>query len=184
MNLVQHLGKYKKEFSLSDDQFEAIRNGNIDTLVENILSAKDASLKEKYSKYLALFAKNMIRFIDDQIYFEIASKDVLESSNWFISQDIVGEAPLKTGMSMHEEALLYVASVYAEEELSVVDELAKDSVSEFLNLHNGIYLVNMSNWGIELKMNPQQIQENTPISEDYLIVNVIMTKGTFQLVLA
>ncbi|KGR80261.1 hypothetical protein [Ureibacillus manganicus] len=178
------LSEYKKGFSLSDDQFEAIRNGNIDTLVENILSSEDVSLQEKYGKYISLFAKNMIRFIDSQVYLEVADNSSLESTNWFISQDIVGEASLKTGFSMNEDALLAVASVYAEEDLTVVDALAKDAVSEFLNLHNGIYLVNMSNWGIELTMNPQQIQESTPLYEGSLIVNVHSSKGSFQLVLS
>lgn len=177
------LNDYKTENSLSDDQFEEIRNGSVEALIENILS-KSPEFHEKYSSYLSLFAKNIIRFIDDQVYLEIASVDDIVDSNWYIYQEITGEAPLKTGMSMNEEALLYMASVYAEEQLFEVDTLAKDSVSEFLNLHNGIYLVNMSNWGTELKMNPQQVLENTPISETPLVVNVNMSKGTFQLILA
>lgn len=177
------LAEYKNEFSLSDDQFDAIRNGNIDTLVENMLSVQDGNFQEMHSKYLSLFAKNMIRFIDDQVYLEIARNDI-ESSNWFISQEIIGETPLTTGLSLNDEALLTVASIYAEEELSAVDALAKDAVSEFLNLHNGIYLVNMSNWGVELTMNPQQIQESTPSNENSFIVNVQMSKGSFQLVLS
>ncbi|BDH60484.1 hypothetical protein MTP04_06140 [Lysinibacillus sp. PLM2] len=177
------LNDFKSENSLSDDQFEQIRNGNVEALIENILS-KSPEFHGKYNSYLSLFTKNIIRFIDDQVYLELASVNDIVDSNWYIYQEITGKAPLKTGMSMNEEALLYLASVYAEEQLFEVDALAKDSVSEFLNLHNGIYLVNMSNWGTDLKMNPQQVLEYTPISKTPLVVNVNMSKGTFQLILA
>jgi CheY-specific phosphatase CheX len=65
-----------------------------------------------------------------------------------------------------------------------VDELAKSSVSEFLNLHNGIYLVNMSNWGIELKMKPQEVIENATVSGKSFIVTINTSKGPFQLMIS
>lgn len=180
----QALTDYKKEYSLSDDQFEALRNGNIDTLIENILIQNDADIQETYSKYLSLFAKNMIRFIDDQVYLELEKDTQIEQGNWVIYQEIVGQAPLFTALNVQEDALLHIASVYAEEELSEVDELAKDAVSEFLNLHNGIYLVNMSNWGTELTMKPQNITKAENVSGEILVVTVQTSKGSFQLLLS
>ena len=84
----------------------------------------------------------------------------------------------------NEEVFLHIASVYAEEELTEVDELAKASVSEFLNLHNGIYSVNMSNWGIELTMKPQEVIENATVSGESFLVTVNTSKGSFQLILS
>ena len=178
------LNDYKQEYSLSDEQFEALRNGNIDTLVESILMKKDDNLQETYSKYLSLFAKNMNRFIDDQVYLELEENTPVDQGNWVVSQEIIGEAPLFTALNLQEDALLHIASVYAEEELSEVDELAKDAVSEFLNLHNGIYLVNMSNCGTELTMKPQKITKASKISGELLAVTVKTSKGSFQLLLS
>lgn len=178
------LNDYKREYSLSDDQFEAIRSGNIETLVENILIGKDSDVKEKYSNYISLFTKNMIRFIDDQVYLEINDNDVPKQGNWLVCQEIIGEAPLFTAFNLDEKSLLHIASVYAEEEIPTVDELAKDAVSEFLNLHNGIYLVNMSNWGTELKMNPQQVIAEASITGNLLPITVNTSKGSFQLLLS
>lgn len=178
------LTDYKKEYSLSDDQFEAIRSGNIETLVESILIGKDADVQEKYSNYLSLFAKNMIRFIDDQVYLEIDENATVEQGNWLVCQEITGDAPLFTALNLNDNTLLHIASVYAEEEITSVDELAKDAVSEFLNLHNGIYLVNMSNWGTELKMNPQQVIAEASITGNLLPVTVSTSKGSFQLLLS
>lgn len=178
------LSEYKKENSLSDDQFEAIKSGSIELLVGNIIAGNDSNINTKYEKYLSLFAKNMIRFIDDQVYLEIGELEDIQQGNWLVHQDIIGEAPLFTAICANEEVFLHIASVYAEEELITVDELAKDAVSEFLNLHNGIYLVNMSNWGTELTMNPQEVIENATISGASFLVTVNTSKGAFQLILS
>lgn len=177
------LNDYKKENSISDDQFKAIKNGNIESLVESILDAKDSTKKITYGKYLSLFVKNIIRFIDDQVYLEIAGEDD-KQGKWLVHQEILGQFPLFTAISANEEVFLHIASIYAEEKLNEVDELAKASVSEFLNLHNGIYLVNMSNWGIELKMKPQEVIENANVSGELFIVTVHTSKGSFQLILS
>jgi len=177
------LNHYKRDFSLSDDKFEAIKRGDIDALVTNILDHKESNTIEKYGNYLTLFAKNMIRFIDDQVYLEVCDHKQNEG-NWLVHQDIVGEAPLFTAISAQEDVFLYIASAYAEEELTEVDELAKASVSEFLNLHNGIYLVNMSNEGIELNMNPQEVVESAKVNGEGLLVTVHTSKGKFDLFLS
>ncbi len=176
------LNDYKKENSLSDEQFENIRNGNIDLLLDSVLHTNEAITK--YGRYLSLFAKNMIRFIDNQTYLEVSENNYIEPGNWLIKQEIVGQSPLFTGFSTDDETLLYIASVYAEEELTDADGLAKDAVSEFLNLHNGIYLVNMSNSGTELTMQPQRVIEGASISGELFKVKVITSKGAFQLVLS
>lgn len=178
------LNDYKKENSLSDNQFEAIRNGSIELLVDNILDVKDIEKKTKYGQYLSLFAKSMIRFIDDQVYLEVATLEDKYPENWLVRQEILGKAPLFTAIDANEEVFLHIASIYAEEELMEVDELAKDAVSEFLNLHNGIYLVNMSNWGTELTMNPQKVMKNVTVSGDTFLVSVNTSKGSFQLILS
>ena len=178
------LKDYKEENSLSDDQFNAIRNGSIELLVDKFLDENGEEEKLKYGQYLSLFAKNMIRFIDGQVFFEMEVHDDLQPENWVVRQVIVGEAPLFTAIGSNKEVFLYLASVYAEEELTKVDELAEGAVSEFLNSHNGIYLVNMSNWGTELTMNPQEVVKNATVSGDVFLVTVNTSKGPFQLILS
>lgn len=177
------LNDYKKENSLSDEQFEAIQSGNVETIIEYLLS-KNPEAREKFGNYVSLFTKNLIRFIDDQIYLEINNQNKVDDGNWLIYQRIDGDAPLFTGINANDNALLFIASKYAEEKLTVVDELAKDAVCEFLNLHNGIHLVNMSNNGIELSMNPQEIELNPKITGELFVIDVIIPNGKFQLVLS
>jgi hypothetical protein len=178
------LHDYKKENSLSDDQFEAIKSGSIEALVGNILDVKDANRKTTFERYLSLFAKNLIRFIDNQVYIEVEGLAISQPGDWLVHQNITGESPLFTAIAANENVFLYLASKHAEEELTEVDELAKASVSEFLNLHNGIYLVNMSNWGKKLNMEPQKVLENASVAGESLLVTVNTSEGSFQLILS
>ncbi|MFE8700154.1 hypothetical protein ACFYKX_06005 [Cytobacillus sp. FJAT-54145] len=180
------LNDYKKDYSLTDDKFEAIKSGDIDALVETLLDGKASTSKDFYKEYLSLFAKNLIRFVDDQVYLEFSGMNDGHLSDWYVYQEITGDSPLYTGVAANEDVFLYIASKYAEEDLAVVDELAQASVSEFLNLHNGIFLVNMSNKGIELNMKPQSVVNEVStkgVNADFL-VTVSISKGTFHLLLS
>lgn len=179
------LNDYKKENSLSDEQFDAIKNGSMESFVESILNGRDSEEKTVYGNYLSLFVKNMIRFIDGQVYLEVAGQGGnQQEKKWLVQQEITGESPLFTAIAADEEVFLHIASKFAEEELTEVNEFAKAAVSEFLNLQNGIYLVNMSNLGIELNMKPQKVMDNATISGESLLVIVNTTKGAFQLILS
>lgn len=178
------LHDYKNENSLSEDQFEAFKSGSIESLVDNLLETQDSEKKAIYGKYLSLFAKNLIRFVDDQVYLEVAGQTIPQTVNWFVHQEIIGESPLFTAIAANEEVFLHIASQHAEEELTEVDELAKASVCEFLNLTNGIYLVNMSNWGFELNMKPQAVIESATVTGELFVVTVNTSKGAFQLLLS
>jgi CheY-specific phosphatase CheX len=77
------------------------------------------------------------------------------------------------------------AARFAQEEITEPDELAQASVGEFLNLHNGIFLVNMSNNGVELEMHPQQVEENYTFTNPgkAYIITCSMTWGKFDVLL-
>lgn len=180
------LNNYKKEHSLSDEQFDAIKAGDIDALVETVVGLEGSSDKELYTNYLSLFAKNLIRFIDDQVRLEAKEVSDQYEAKWMVTQLIKreGEQSFSTGIGCDDETFLKFASIYAEEAIDEIDELAKASVSEFLNLHNGIFLVNMSNRGVELDMEPQQIQENAVIHDrTKLILTAYLSFGAIDIVI-
>ena len=180
------LNEYKQLHSLSDEKFEAIKNGNIEALVENLLNLADIE-KREYAHYISLFIKNMIRFIDERAYVEVSEFNQEIKADWIVSQEIKGEESFFTALAFDESVLIKIASIYAEEELLEADELAQASASEFLNLHNGIFLVNMSNKGVELGMEPQIIEENAALSapqETSLLLNVYTSEGSFKLLIS
>ncbi|WP_108671967.1 hypothetical protein [Peribacillus acanthi] len=180
------LDSYKKEYGLTEEKFDSIKNGDIETLVETLIPSSDEKKKGSFISYLSLFIKNMVRFIDDTVYVDIHPLNGKLEASHFVSQEIIGDSSLFTAIGADHEVFLKLASIYAEEQLEEVDELTKASVSEFLNLHNGIYLVNMSNEGTELEMKPQRYQENVEIEllASGYYVQVLTSFGPFFMVLS
>lgn len=180
------LSQYKHDHGLSDDQFAAVKEGDIDALVSNLLKIDDVSNKQELTEYLSLFSKNIIRFIDSQVYIEIAEITEDYSNEWIISQEIQGERPLYTAIAADEKVFLQIASKYAQEEIDSANSLAIASVGEFLNLHNGIYLVNMSDQGIELDMTPQEAKQNATLDglQSGYRVTINLSNGKFDLLLS
>lgn len=182
----QALESYKTEHSLSDQQFDAIQEGNIDVLLNALLPIDTNENIQTYKEYILLFSKNMIRFIDDQIRLEIGSLDESLTDDWLIFQEIGGEDSLFSAIIANDATLVELAKKYSQEDINGPDELAQASLSEFLNLHNGIFLVNMSNRGIELDMKPQKIVQKGKVTDltGGFVISIHLPTNTFKLVLS
>ena len=78
------------------------------------------------------------------------------------------------------------ASRYAKMEFTEFDEYVKASLEDFLNLHNGLFSVNMSNEvSMELTLDPPA-QETDPVltlSDNAFVIPVIYPFGTIYLIL-
>ncbi|QGQ93996.1 hypothetical protein EHS13_03270 [Paenibacillus psychroresistens] len=181
---AEALNKYKQEYSLSDEQFNLIVNGNIETLLEAVLSKGGFTEQDALSDYISLFAKSLIRFVDSNIRLELISIEEKVAYDWVAQQAILSgdhSGSRITAIGGSEAAFLQLASMYAQESIEEPDEMMKASVGEFLNLHNGIYLVNRSNDGVELDMLPQTVTQqdelvaNTPITAVIRIIGAYFT---------
>ncbi|NOU92723.1 hypothetical protein GC093_05700 [Paenibacillus sp. LMG 31456] len=160
------LEQYKKEYSLTDDQFDSIIKGSIEALLESVLLRGGLSKYPAISDYISLFAKNLIRFIDNDVRLELSPTSE-PSFDWVAEQHIL--APNRytsrfTAIGGSESSLLLFASKYAQETVDMPGEMMEACIGEFLNLHNGIYLVNLSNQNVELDLDPQVVVPGTEFS--------------------
>jgi len=146
--LEQALKDYQDEYGFSDREFASIQEGNVELLLTKTLQL--APGEENWNNYLFLFARNLVRFVDPYAWLELPGDS--QVGEWSVEQQIEGEFMLKTGLTGGERDLSALASAFAGEPIAAMDELGQASVAEFLNLHNGIFLVNMSNEGTELRM--------------------------------
>jgi CheY-specific phosphatase CheX len=150
------VNNYKRDYNLTNEKFNLLQNENIDEIVNTFYSFKDSSESYIYKEYLSLFIRNVIRFIDD----DFRPLDIIPINNFKlecgVSQEIRGEINLKTYITAEEETFIKFAGKFTKETLLTNDEYVKASVGEFLNLVNGIYLVNMSNNNVELELTPQK----------------------------
>jgi hypothetical protein len=163
------INEYKKEYSISDKEFEAIQKDDVDEIVKTFIKFKGSKNERLLKDYLALFTRNLIRFIDTEAVISGVAKLEEYEGSFAAKQAIKGEINLTTYIEAEEKSFIKFASKYAEEELESVDEMVEASVGEFLNLHNGIFLVNMSNAGIDLEMNPQEVYSKIKLHNVYKV---------------
>lgn len=183
--LQKALDSYKKESGLSTRQFNVVRNDDILEIERIFENYGESRLAKTCSEYVILLLKNIIRFIDDNPTIEINRLNSGYKAEWYAQQEIVGNIGINTGIACDTPVFIALAGRFAQEEFTEADELAKDSVGEFLNLHNGIFLVNMSNNGIELEMKPQTVAKDTVVSVSgkAYCISCHMTWGKFDVIL-
>lgn len=183
--LKSALEGYKRESGMSNRQFNVIGQDDEDGLGQTFRNLGENTLSKVYGDYVTLLVRNIIRFIDDNPTVEINILSGGYRSEWYIYQEIFGSIRMTTGIACDNRAFMELASRYAGEKLTEADELAQASVGEFLNLHNGIFLVNMSNNGIELEMKPQTVVEGykTESADKAYIITCRLNWGKFDLII-
>ena len=154
------LEDYKKESGLSEKAFEALKANDVDAVAEALVQLPELGESKMYVDYFALFVRNLVRFIDDHILLEKAVKVDLEAFDCLICQEIEGRYKFFTGVAGAESAMAEFASRFAKMAVDGMDEVARDSLGEFMNVHNGLYLSKLSNEWVELELLPPEYKHN------------------------
>ncbi len=151
----QEINLYKIEYGLNDDQFEAIRNGDVHVVATAFMTfEKEEKVQQFYIEFVTLFVKNLIRFVDTHVSIDRVQRiDELEYPH-LISQYLVGEDTFFTAVGGSEEVFLTLAEKYATTSFEAFDEYAIDACQEFLNVTTGLFAVNLSDQDIEYTLKP------------------------------
>jgi len=151
-----YLNDYKKDSGFSPQEFEALKNNDIDSITKALVHMPELGDAKIYVDYFALFVRNLVRFIDDHILLEGAAKVAHEKFDCLIHQEIDGRFKFFTGFSGPEAAMAEFARRFAKMDVSGMDAVAKDSLGEFMNIHNGLFLSKLSNDWVELELLPPE----------------------------
>lgn len=183
----EELNNYKKDYNLTNEKFNSLQNENIDEIIDMFYNFNDSTESSTYKNYLSIFIKNIIRFIDTNFKpVEIIPINEYKLQ-WGVSQEIIGETKLYTYIAADEKSFIDFAGKYAKETYTTNNEYVQAAAGEFLNLVNGLYLVNMSNNDVELELTPQNILSEvnlTNLSEGFCIpidfsfgrINIIISR--------
>lgn len=184
--LENALDAYKEDCQLTVEQIEILQQGDIDKIVHVFLKFEDSMRSKIYGDYTALLLKNIIRLLDEKPYLEKNPPLNNYAAEWLVCQEIHGQYDLFTGIAADKEMFLTLASKFAGEKFTSIDEMAKASVAEFLNVHNGVFLVNMSNQNIELQMNPQDLYHQVTINNKNgtYVIPIFLAEGKFDLIIS
>lgn len=173
------LEKYKIKNQLSDEAMEIMKRDDVDGMIDIFLDFDETFDQETCRNYYALLIRNMIRFVDRNIWFEEMQKTCNYKSPYLITQVLEGRDRIMTGIAGDAGTLLQFAAQFADEPLEEMDDMMEDAVGEFLNLHNGIFTVNMSDQGREMELEPQVCLTNAVLngSVEYYVVPVYFPYG-------
>jgi hypothetical protein len=152
--------QYRQDSRLTADEIQALKNNDVKKITEIFLKNVSGEHNRMAHEYFELFIRNIVRFIDDEIRVEEADETDSYQFNYLITQRIEGEYGFFSGFAAPETVLTKFASIYAEEELDAMNEMAKDSLGEFLNCQNGLFLSHLSHKGIELDLLPAEVKKD------------------------
>lgn len=150
-------------------------------LIRSFCSFTTVTENDKLVAYLHLLFNNLIRFIGS----DFTPLNLVPLSDYRTGcascQKIDGPFSIQSVIDMDEKAATLFATRYAGEAFESFDEYCQASLDDFLNLHNGLFLVNMSNsYDIELQLNPPEVINDInymPSGNTYFLP-IIFTFGT------
>lgn len=160
--LAEAVASYKKENSLTDLDLAEEKNDKLRQMVSEFYHFETSDNAKFYTEYVTLLFRNLTRFIGDDfmpLEAEIINRFACTRS---VTQRITGEGNFLTTVDADEPAYLKLAERFAGEELGGSLEYADAIVGEFLNQHNGLFIVNLSNeFGEEYTLTPQTCYGST-----------------------
>ena len=148
--------EYISENSIAEEDLPMEDGETVLSLVKDYCSDLISCNKEYQLEYIQLLLNNLIRFIGGDF---TLLRPVIRSTSYptqkFAAQKITGSYQVTSILDMSEETAIQFASRYVGEEFTSFDEYVQASMEDFLNLHNGLFNVNISNsYSVELGLEP------------------------------
>jgi CheY-specific phosphatase CheX len=154
------LAKYREESGFTQDEIDVLKRNNPDEIVKMLLrdiQGQDAVL---FKAYIELFVRNIIRFVDREMIIEKPFVSDAYAYENVAFQKIVGAHTIITGIAAADKAAVKFASIYADDKFETMDIYAKDSLGEFMNCQNGLFISNLYHQNIKCDLEPQQTAQN------------------------
>ncbi|MDY6306769.1 MAG: chemotaxis protein CheX [Oribacterium sp.] len=181
------------ETLLADYQFDADisdlgteENEESENIIRKFFADAERPVDDYTLLYLNMVFNDFVRFIGSDFTPLPAVKMPTYTSTHCISQNVTGEISLVSRLDMDDRAAIGFASRFAKMEFEKYDDYVIASIGDFLNLHNGLYSVNMSNqYAVELELDPPMEEDKKSISVDdrTYVIPVIYPFGTVHLIL-
>lgn len=154
------LAEYKKSATITEQDFLAETEEKAEQILNTYYQISPEDAFDGVTEYISLLMKNLVRFIGDDFSLLKSEKGEYVPAEVMACQPISGSVNLATAICTDKLSFIRFASRYAKEEFQEFDEYVEASVGEFLNLHNGLFIVNMSEQkNVELELQPQLVEE-------------------------
>ncbi len=141
---------------------------------------------DSYAEFTELFMRSFMRFMDTPAvinYCEPEYEGMFASH--IVSQRLSGQISFVSGIYANDRIFVEMAKRYSREEIDDADEMAEDSISEFLNVVNGLFVVDLGKRDLDLDLEAPRIGQNKhPQGSKQLQLCVDTGFGSLTLVMA
>ncbi len=170
VDLENLITEYKSIYEIYDLELIEEQKHMVDKLLADFYLPEDLPHAEYILSYLTLLFNDLVRFIgEDFTTLNIITLPEVPT-NFCIFQEVEGSFSFMSALDMDQETAITFASRYIKEELSEFNEYVAASMEDFLNLHNGLYSVNMSNdYSMELHLQPPAEHKEELLATEYPI---------------
>lgn len=178
--------EYQAEYQLTEHDFADEQNDKVMQLIQTFYQLDGIKDSELFTQYISLLFNNIIRFIGKDFTPHEAVKLSIYPTEQCVSQTITGDFATETAVDMNEPSFIAFASRYAGEDFTDNDEYVQASVEDFINLNNGLYVVNLSNESsIELSLEPPTSRHSVELDEDteYFQLPITFPFGTVNFII-
>lgn len=136
---------YRSKNEMIDLDMTIETQESLSRLFDNFFIISETPVSDYERMYIELLFNNFIRFIgDDFTPLSVEVCNVFPTANC-VAQKVNGSHPFTSYINMDTDTAIEFASRYVGEQFQDLDEYVAASLDDFLNLHNGLYIVNISN---------------------------------------
>ena len=141
---------------------------------------------ETYAEFTELFMRSFMRFMDTPAIINYCGPDNEGMfASHIVSQRLSGQLSFVSGIYASDKMFVEMAKRYSREEIDDADEMAEDSISEFLNVVNGLFVVDPGKRDLDLDLEAPRIGQNKhPQGSKQLQLCIDTGFGSFTLVMA
>lgn len=187
VDLENLITEYKSVYEIYDLELMEEQRQMVDKLLSDFYLPEDLPHSEHILSYLTLLFNNLVRFIGED--FTTLSVMTLPEvpTNFCIAQEIEGSFSFLSALDMEQDTAIAFASRYVNDEFDEFDDYVRASIEDFLNLHNGLYTVNMSNdFSMELQLLPPNTFETTLLETgfSFYLLPIMYSFGTINFLLS
>ena len=138
-----------------------------------------------YGEYTEMFVGALQRFMNTDAVVLTEATDLDFAGTRIVSQSMGGQLSLAVAVLAKKQMFLEMARRYSGEDLTELDELAEDSLAEFINVLNGLYIVNLSGRDLDMDLDmPRSSQDVGPTASNLIAMRIVTDFGSFVIYLA
>lgn len=179
-DLNSALEDFIKEKNLPASALEDLKSDDIDRIVPLFVPEG----QDEYLEIAKLAVKTIMRCVENNVAVDKACiTSSLDIDNVSV-QHVEADKSLTTLFAGRADALLYMASVFGQEEFGSVDEDALDAVAELINCINGMYASSMSEKGISMELLPPELyaEAKTVTGKGFMVMPLYIKDDTVYLI--